>query len=315
MVEDDISLGIVVSDQLRADGYAVTLCENGAEALRRFQEEPYHLCIFDVMLPVKDGFTLARDIRKQNSEIPILFLSARSRTEDKIEGFNAGADDYLTKPFSAEELQLRVKALLKRVKLQPDTPEQKVVKIGLYTFDTENFTLQSPTQLITLTKKEAMILRTLFKFKNQLIPRDVILNSVWGQDDYFVGRSLDVFITKLRKYLKEDSSIQINNVHGVGFKFECQEWAPTSFTSKRAPKSAVLLFHKTVSCSHTKTKPEKLTSMERSSLWWYKLYFVKQISIFKIFRQLVTVPGQDLTPVCALGSLPQKDSVLHFQFH
>ena len=223
MVEDDINLGIVVSDQLRADGYAVSLCENGAEALRRFQEEHYHLCIFDVMLPVKDGFTLAKDIRKQNAEIPILFLSARSQTEDKIQGFNAGADDYLTKPFSVEELQLRVRALLKRVKLQVDTQEQKVVQIGSYLFDTENFTLQSPSQLLTLTKKEAMILRTLYKFKNQLIPRDVILNSVWGQDDYFVGRSVDVCITKLRKYVKEDASIQINNVHGVGFKFECQE--------------------------------------------------------------------------------------------
>jgi DNA-binding response OmpR family regulator len=223
MVEDDISLGIVVSDQLRSDGYTVTLCENGSEALRRFQEETYHLCILDVMLPVKDGFTLARDIRKQNTEIPILFLSARSMTEDKIAGFNAGGDDYLTKPFSAEELQLRVKALLKRVKLQVDSPEQKILQIGTYIFDTENFTLKSPSQLITLTKKEAMILRTLNKFKNQLIPRDVILNSVWGQDDYFVGRSLDVFITKLRKYLKEDPRIQINNVHGVGFKFECEE--------------------------------------------------------------------------------------------
>jgi DNA-binding response OmpR family regulator len=142
MVEDDISLGIVVSDQLRADGYAVTLCENGAEALRRFQEEPYHLCIFDVMLPVKDGFTLARDIRKQNSEIPILFLSARSRTEDKIEGFNAGADDYLTKPFSAEELQLRVKALLKRVKLQPDTPRWSKLASTLSTPKTLPFNRQ-----------------------------------------------------------------------------------------------------------------------------------------------------------------------------
>jgi DNA-binding response OmpR family regulator len=223
MVEDDISLGIVVSDQLRSEGYVVTLCENGAEALRRFQEDTYHLCILDVMLPVKDGFTLAKDVRKQNAEIPILFLSARSMTEDKIAGFNAGGDDYLTKPFSAEELQLRVKALLKRVKLQVENPEIKVVQIGTYTFDTENFTLQSPTQLLTLTKKEAMILRTLNKFKNQLVPRDVILNSVWGQDDYFVGRSLDVFITKLRKYLKEDPNIQITNVHGVGFKFECQE--------------------------------------------------------------------------------------------
>jgi DNA-binding response OmpR family regulator len=223
MVEDDISLGIVVSDQLRSDGYTVTLCENGAEALRRFQEDTYHLCIFDVMLPVKDGFTLARDIRKQNTEIPILFLSAKSMTEDKIEGFNAGGDDYLTKPFSVEELQLRVRALLKRVKVNLDTQESKIIQLGSYIFDTENFTLKSPTQLQTLTKKEAMILRTLYKFKNQLIPRDVILNSVWGQDDYFVGRSLDVFITKLRKYLKEDPTLQITNVHGVGFKFECGE--------------------------------------------------------------------------------------------
>jgi DNA-binding response OmpR family regulator len=172
------------------------------------------------MLPVKDGFTLARDIRKVNSDIPILFLSAKSMTEDKIEGFNAGGDDYLTKPFSIEELQLRVRALLKRVKVQVIQPEEKVIKLGLFTFDTENFTLNSPSIKQTLTKKEAMILRTLFRFKNQLIARDVILNTVWGQDDYFVGRSLDVFITKLRKYLKEDPSIQITNVHGVGFKFE-----------------------------------------------------------------------------------------------
>ena len=220
IVEDDINLGIVISDQLRTDGYAVTLCENGSEGLRRFNEEPYHLCIFDVMLPSKDGFTLARDIRKVNTDIPILFLSAKSMTEDKIEGFNAGGDDYLTKPFSVEELQLRVRALLKRVKVQVIQPEEKVVKLGIYTFDTENFTLNSPNTKQTLTKKEAMILRTLFRFKNQLIARDIILNTVWGQDDYFVGRSLDVFITKLRKYLKEDPKIQITNVHGVGFKFE-----------------------------------------------------------------------------------------------
>jgi DNA-binding response OmpR family regulator len=169
---------------------------------------------------VKDGFTLARDIRKVNTDIPILFLSAKSMTEDKIEGFNAGGDDYLTKPFSVEELQLRVRALLKRVKVNVIQPEEKIVKLGIFLFDTENFTLTSPTTKQTLTKKEAMILRTLFRFKNQLLARDIILNTVWGQDDYFVGRSLDVFITKLRKYLKEDSTIQITNVHGVGFKFE-----------------------------------------------------------------------------------------------
>jgi DNA-binding response OmpR family regulator len=155
-----------------------------------------------------------------NSDIPILFLSAKSMTEDKIEGFNAGGDDYLTKPFSVEELQLRIRALLKRVKVQVLQPEKKIVKLGIFAFDTENFTLISPTTKQTLTKKEAMILRTLFRFKNQLLARDIILNTVWGQDDYFVGRSLDVFITKLRKYLKEDPTIQITNVHGVGFKFE-----------------------------------------------------------------------------------------------
>ena len=240
IVEDDINLGIVISDQLRSDGYAVTLCENGSEGLRRFNEEPYHLCIFDVMLPVKDGFTLARDIRKVNTDIPILFLSAKSMTEDKIEGFNAGGDDYLTKPFSVEELQLRVRALLKRVKVQVLQPEEKIVKLGIFSFDTENFTLTSPTTKQTLTKKEAMILRTLFRFKNQLLARDIILNTVWGQDDYFVGRSLDVFITKLRKYLKEDSTIQITNVHGVGFKFELGKCAFAFYSGNNFPVTAML---------------------------------------------------------------------------
>ena len=223
VVDDEASISDLISTSLRFVGFDVRTAATGSQALSLAEEFNPHAIILDVMLPVKDGFTLARDIRKQNTEIPILFLSARSMTEDKIAGFNAGGDDYLTKPFSAEELQLRVKALLKRVKLQVDSPEQKIVQIGTYIFDTENFTLKSPSQLITLTKKEAMILRTLNKFKNQLIPRDVILNSVWGQDDYFVGRSLDVFITKLRKYLKEDPRIQITNVHGVGFKFECEE--------------------------------------------------------------------------------------------
>jgi DNA-binding response OmpR family regulator len=223
LVEDDINLGLVISDQLKSDGYSVTLCCDGVEALKRFNEETYHLCICDVMLPKKDGFTLARDIRQQNAEIPILFLSAKSMTEDKVAGFNAGGDDYLTKPFSVEELQLRVKALLKRVNLKIDQPDEKIITLGFYTFDVENYTLKSESELKCLTKKEAQILKILYKFKNQVIPREVILNAVWGQDDYFVGRSLDVFITKLRKYLKEESKIHISNIHGVGFKFEIQE--------------------------------------------------------------------------------------------
>jgi DNA-binding response OmpR family regulator len=220
LAEDDINLGFVIADQLRAEGYHVSLTTDGVEALKRFNEQPYHLCIFDVMMPKKDGFTLARDIRQINSDVPILFLTAKSMTEDKIEGFNAGGDDYLTKPFSVEELNLRIKSLLKRVNIRTEIPEEKVFSVSTFIFDTENLTLTLNGTAQSLTKKEAQILKILYKFKNQVLPREVILNTVWGQDDYFVGRSLDVFITKLRKYLKEDERIQILNIHGVGFKLE-----------------------------------------------------------------------------------------------
>ncbi|MFM7594717.1 MAG: response regulator transcription factor [Flavobacteriales bacterium] len=220
LAEDDINLGFVIADQLRAEGYHVSLTTDGVEALKRFNEQPYHLCIFDVMMPKKDGFTLAKDIRQINSDVPILFLTAKSMTEDKIEGFNAGGDDYLTKPFSVEELNLRIKSLLKRVNIRTEIPEEKVFNVSNFIFDTENLTLTFNGNIQSLTKKEAQILKILYKFKNQVLPREVILNTVWGQDDYFVGRSLDVFITKLRKYLKEDELIQILNIHGVGFKLE-----------------------------------------------------------------------------------------------
>jgi DNA-binding response OmpR family regulator len=220
LAEDDINLGFVIADQLRAEGYHVSLTTDGVEALKRFNEQPYHLCIFDVMMPKKDGFTLARDIRQINSDVPILFLTAKSMTEDKIEGFNSGGDDYLTKPFSVEELNLRIKSLLKRVNIRTEIPEEKVFNVSTFIFDTENLTLTLNGTSQSLTKKEAQILKILYKFKNQVLPREVILNTVWGQDDYFVGRSLDVFITKLRKYLKEDERIQILNIHGVGFKLE-----------------------------------------------------------------------------------------------
>jgi len=220
LAEDDLNLGFVISDQLKSDGYLVTLATDGTDALKRFNEQKYHLCVFDVMMPRKDGFTLARDIRKIDAEIPILFLTAKTMTDDKVEGFKSGGDDYLTKPFSVEELQLRIKALLKRVNINTNIPEEKIFAIGSYLFDTENLNLKIAGLTKSLTKKEAQILKLLYKFKNQVLPREVILNAVWGQDDYFVGRSLDVFITKLRKYLKEDDSISLNNIHGVGFKLE-----------------------------------------------------------------------------------------------
>jgi DNA-binding response OmpR family regulator len=205
------------------DGYQVTLATDGMDALQRFNEKEFHLCIFDVMMPKKDGFTLASDIRKINSEIPILFLTAKTMTEDKVQGFKSGGDDYLTKPFSVEELQLRIKALLRRVNIKMDKPEDKILPLGLFLFDTENICLLLNDTKKSLTKKEAQILKLLYKFKGQVLPREVILNAVWGQDDYFVGRSLDVFITKLRKYLRDDESITLSNIHGVGFKLEILE--------------------------------------------------------------------------------------------
>ena len=222
LAEDDTSLGFMISDQLKSDGYEVTLCSDGAEAFKKFNDEKFHLCIFDVMMPKKDGFTLAKDIRKLDTEIPILFLTAKSMTEDKVLGFKSGGDDYLTKPFSIEELQVRLTSLLKRVNIQSEVEEGKIISIGSYTFDLENFTLKHSNFEKTLTKKEAQILKVLYKFKNQVVERDVVLNAVWGQDDYFVGRSLDVFITKLRKYFSEDEGIQITNIHGIGFKLSLQ---------------------------------------------------------------------------------------------
>lgn len=220
LVEDDSSLGFIISDQLKADGYDVTLCSDGAEGFQRFNYEIFHMCIFDVMMPKKDGFTLAKEIRAINRDVPILFLSAKSDDQDKVDGFKSGGDDYLTKPFNIEELQLRVAAMLRRVNIQTEQDDEIVIQLGDYEFDTVNFELKHPRFEKHLTKKEAQILKMLCKFKNQVVAREIILNAVWGQDDYFVGRSLDVFITKLRKYLKEDERIQISNVHGIGFKLE-----------------------------------------------------------------------------------------------
>lgn len=222
LVEDDLNLGLVIADHLKTQDYEVISAEDGAEGLVKFNEEQFNLCILDVMLPVLDGFSLAKDIRKINKDIPILFLTAKSMTEDKIKGFESGGDDYLTKPFSIQEFELRVKALLRRSKSEPVT-EEMTYAIGAYRYDVENQVLNINQTQKTLTKKEAQILKILFKHKNQVISREIILKGVWGQDDYFVGRSLDVFITKLRKYFAEDERIVISNLHGVGFKFEVPE--------------------------------------------------------------------------------------------
>lgn len=219
LVEDDPSLGFVVKDNLTLKGYDVTLCKDGEEGEQRFFNDTFQLCILDVMLPKKDGFSLARSIRKENNDVPILFLTAKAMTEDKLDGFSTGADDYITKPFSLEELYCRIEVFLKRSQRVPKE-EIDSFTIGAYEFDAANFTLKHKNEERVLTSREAEILKQLYMHRDRVLKREEILMAVWGNDDYFLGRSLDVFISKIRKYLKEDPSVQITNFHGVGFKLE-----------------------------------------------------------------------------------------------
>jgi DNA-binding response OmpR family regulator len=221
LVEDDTNLGFVIQDALKKNGYDTHLCLDGVEGLKKFNTTTFHLCVFDVMMPKKDGFTLAADIRKQNSNIPILFLTAKAEIEDKIEGLKVGGDDYMTKPFNTEEFLLRVKSLIRRSNPNLEEKQETQFQIGSILYDIENYKLvYANKDEKKLTKKEAKILSLLVQYKGKVLPRDIVLNAVWGQDDYFVGRSLDVFITKIRKYLKVDDNVKINNIHGVGFKLE-----------------------------------------------------------------------------------------------
>lgn len=218
-VEDDPSLGFVVKDNLSLKGYDVTLCKDGAEGEVEFSRKSFDLCVLDVMLPKKDGFALARSIREKKSDIPIIFLTAKAMVEDKLEGFGTGADDYVTKPFSLEELYCRIEVFLKRSNLSTKGAIGSL-PIGEYEFDTANFTLKHKNDERVLTSREAEILKQLYLHRDRVLKREEILLAVWGNDDYFLGRSLDVFISKIRKYLKEDPNVQITNFHGVGFKLE-----------------------------------------------------------------------------------------------
>jgi DNA-binding response OmpR family regulator len=219
LVEDDPSLGFVVKDNLTHKGYELTLCVNGEEGQAAFEAGHFDLCVLDVMMPKKDGFSLAKSIREKNSSVPILFITAKSMLEDKIEGFTSGGDDYIVKPFSMEELCLRIEVFLRRSTPQPASPEASF-SLGDFHFDCKNLTLQNPSGSKTLTQKEADVLKLLCLNKDRVMKREEILKSVWGDDDYFMGRSLDVFISKLRKYLKEDPNVEIVNYHGVGFRLE-----------------------------------------------------------------------------------------------
>lgn len=217
LVEDDMNLGFVIQDSLSLSNYHVHLSKDGKEGLLAFNKDQYDICLLDVMLPKKDGFSLAEDIRKINQNVPIIFLTAKSLAEDKVKGFKVGADDYITKPFNMDELQLRIEAILKRSGVTEKVESSDII-IGSYTFDTSNYKLRKHgEEERKLTKKEAEILKLLSKQKGKVIERELILNMVWGDDNYFNGRSLDVFITKLRKYLKADENINIKNIHGIGF--------------------------------------------------------------------------------------------------
>lgn len=221
-VEDDQSLSFVTRDNLELQGYDITHCGDGQEALEVIQEQTFDLCILDVMLPEVDGFTVAKEIRKQNAQVPILFLTAKSLKEDKLHGLRLGADDYITKPFSIEELILKIEIFLRRSQVIQPLPE-KETKIGAYHFNFQNLTLTQNGHSKRLTQKEADLLWFFTNHRNQVIKRSDILQQLWGEDDYFLGRSLDVFISRLRKYLKTDERIQIENIHGVGFCFKVQE--------------------------------------------------------------------------------------------
>lgn len=220
LAEDDPSLGFVIKDNLEVRGYNVTLCENGIEGEKFFNQSNYDLCILDVMMPKQDGFTLAKHIREKNQHVPILFVTAKSMLEDKIEGFKSGGDDYIVKPFSMEELQLRIEVFLRRTKT---LSTENIYSIGSFSFDFTNYTLHCSDTSKILTQKEAEVLKLLCENRSRVLKREEILKTVWGNDDYFMGRSMDVFISKLRKYLKDDPSVQIVNYHGVGFRLETQQ--------------------------------------------------------------------------------------------
>ena len=219
LVEDDENLGYVIQDLLSMNGYKVHLARDGKEGLLFFNKSKYDLCLIDVMMPKKDGFELAEDIQKVNNCVPLVFLTARNQKEDKIKGLKLGADDYITKPFDSDEFLLRVKAILRRSSTKKNNSD-KEYKIGEYTFTPSTLILSKDTNNRRLTKKESALLKILCEHKGKILEREVVSNLIWGDDSYFVGRSMDVFITRLRKYLKDDSAISITNIHGVGFRLE-----------------------------------------------------------------------------------------------
>jgi DNA-binding response OmpR family regulator len=219
LLEDDPNLAFVLQEFLQHRQYEVKHCSDGESGLKAFNNEHFDICIVDIMMPKMDGFTFTRHVRKSDKETPIIFLTAKSMKEDKLEGFKIGADDYITKPFSMEELENRIEAVLRRTKKNgAHTDTKNTFQIGNYHFDYLSQTLKHGDHVQQLTTKEAELLKLFCLNINQLVEREIALKLIWGNDSYFTGRSMDVFITKLRKYLKEDPNIELMNVHGSGYK-------------------------------------------------------------------------------------------------
>ena len=217
LCEDDENLGMLLREYLQAKGYEAVLCPDGEAGYREFQKTKFDICVLDVMMPKKDGFSLAQDIRQQNAELPIIFLTAKTLKEDIREGVKIGADDYITKPFSMEELVMRIEAILRRVKGKK-TRENTIYHIGRFTFDTQKQLLSIGDKQTKLTTKENELLALLCAHANEILQRDYALKTIWIDDNYFNARSMDVYITKLRKHLKDDDQIEIINIHGRGYK-------------------------------------------------------------------------------------------------
>lgn len=217
LCEDDENLGILLREYLQAKGFDTELCQDGELGFRAFMKNKYDICVLDVMMPKKDGFTLAREIRQLNAEIPIIFLTAKTLKGDILNGFKIGADDYITKPFSMEELVFRIEAILRRVNRKKNN-EATTYQIGSFVFDTQKQTLTRGEDVTKLTTKECDLLKLLCEHANEILQRDFALKTIWVDDNYFNARSMDVYITKLRKHLRPDSNVEIINIHGKGYK-------------------------------------------------------------------------------------------------
>jgi DNA-binding response OmpR family regulator len=223
LAEDDLNLGVLLVDYLETEGFNVKLCKDGELALKAFQNNQFDLCLLDVMMPKMDGFSLAKEMRIKDKKIPVIFITAKSLKEDKLKGYDLGADDYITKPFDEEELLWKIKAVIRRAPENKTESKIEIISIGKYTFDLNNQSLTIDHKIKRITEKESDILNYLSVHRNKVIKREEMLKELWGENDYFFGRSLDVFITKIRKYLKEDPNLNIENVFGVGFIFNVPE--------------------------------------------------------------------------------------------